>query len=125
MHPAHLEQPAHLEHPANRNSLHTRNTLQNWNTLYTWNTLHIWNTLQNRNTLYTWNILHNWNTLHTLHALALPVVSLPGDCLLFISLPDTGKCLWLGVRAGCWGPQTDGEHGIPPRAPCLWPPPQH
>lgn len=40
-----------------------------------------------------------------------------GRLPLFVSLPDTGKHLQLGVRAGRWEPQTTGEHGVPTSAP--------
>lgn len=55
-----------------------------------------------------------WCSLCTQHT----AVVLPGYCLLFVSLPDTNKCLWLGVRAGCWGHKPLGNTVFPPEQPC-------
>lgn len=50
-------------------------------------------------------------------------VLLPGYRLLFVSLPDTNKCLWLGVRAGCRGHKLPGNTEYPSEQPCPGPRP--
>lgn len=50
-------------------------------------------------------------------------VLLPGYCLLFVSLPGTNKCLWLGVRVGCRGHKLPGNTEYPSEQPCPGPRP--